>query len=463
MSENNKVLILDNEEMVLETIEMFYPSEEDKLYTASSLEKAFSILEEEKPSIIVTNAVVKESSGQDLIDKIREKNKTIEIIFMSDLNFFKDILAEFGGDISDVVYKPIDMDILETIIKRAREKQRIKQSIEKFEREKDSIRDENNNLNTKIIELTSKLEDFERENQNFKDQITELGHKSAVASESGGEQAKDFEEKIASLQKGIDEEKKINSLRMNLVVSLINALRKSSSKTTIVEIFSLFEEALATGLKINNVRISSVDKNNAAKINELNTLLTDNKLCSESPKGIEIPLKIGNSFYIITITDKINIHHYSHLIYFLKDALSLISLNKVSKDSYLKQLEKEKNTAKVVSSILANIQLYIKKSGAIEKVQNTKASLAKIADDILHLIFASQEEINKLEDKSKVQTIEANLNKIVGEKSQNFDIISQKLEQVIDMVNNIQEGLKGKRMQQVSGDQYLFSKDRKDI
>ena len=53
--------------------------------------------------------------------------------------------------------------------------------------------------------------------------------------------------------------------------------------------------------------------------------------------------------------------------------------------------------------------------------------------------------------------------KIISEKSQNFDILNQKIAQVIDLVNNIQTGLEGKRMQQVSGDQFLFSKDRKKV
>jgi len=463
MENNPKVLILDNEEMVLETIEMFFPSETITLFTASSLEQALSTIETEKPSAIVSNVTIKEASGKDLIDKIKEKDPEIEIVLMSDVDIFKDTLAKYGKEISDTVYKPIDMDILETIIERALDRYASKKELLKIQEETGALKDENNNLNTNMIELTSKVEEAEKDNQELKEQILDYEQKVFASSESEGKQSEALSNQLTSLQKHIENEKQVNNAKMHLVVSIINALRKAPELTTLEEIFSLFEKAIANGLKVNNVKIANIPQTNAKKYTELEDLLKNNKLFLQAGNTLEIPFKIGPLICSIQIVGTIDINNYSQLIYLVKDLLALLSFNNLTSDKYLKQLEKEKNNSRVVSSILANIQMYIKKSEAKEKIANTKDDLTQTANDILNLIFSAQGTLNQISgaDPEKVQEINDSLNKIISDKAQSFDIISQKLAQVTELVNNIQIGLSGKRMQQISGDQYLFSKDRK--
>ena len=455
MENTSKILVLDNEEMVLETIEMFYPAEDITLFTASSLDKALKILTEEKPSVIVTYIKLRECTGKDLIDKLRSVSRDVEIVAMADLDQFKDVLAELGKDISDVVYKPIDMDILEIIIKRAQERFLIKTQMEKIQQDFTVVRDEANNLNSRIMDLQNQVDLYKSETSGMKEQLAAF--KNNASAEISGQ--------TEIFQKQLEDEKRQSVLQKNFGISLINAFRKSTGKTKITDMFSEFEECLQKVFNTRNCRISACEMNNFQKIQLYQDLLKNNKLYSETSEGIEIPLKISNNLYVIIFSERVEISPCIHLFYILKDMLEFLVMHSLIQKDFSSQLEKEKGKSGTVCTILANIQMYFKKTDAIEKIKNTKEDLARTSNEILDLIFNSQDCLDKLDEgtKTKVDPVIKNLNKIISEKSQNFDIIVQKITQVIDLVNNIQSGLEGKRMQQASGDQFLFSKDRKKV
>jgi hypothetical protein len=128
-------------------------------------------------------------------------------------------------------------------------------------------------------------------------------------------------------------------------------------------------------------------------------------------------------------------------------------------------LESANKQLKVVNSILANIQMYVKKSQAAEKIEATSQHVSALSEDMLNLVLEVQKDLRKLEGikEADLNKINKHLNTIVEEKAQNFDIVIQKLSQVKELVTNIKLGLSGRRMQQIEGDKYLFSKDRKQI
>lgn len=252
---------------------------------------------------------------------------------------------------------------------------------------------------------------------------------------------------------------------MDLVISILNALRKSSSKDSLQDIFLLFEEALVATLKVEGAKISIIDSNDKKRVTELENILKSDQLALEAGSMVEIPFKAGTSLCSIRIFGKVNINNYNQLLYLFKELLSVLYFYNISNDRHLKQLETEKKRTTAISSIFANLQMYLRKSQAIEKMKDTKLNLSTVAEEILNLVLAVQNEVNKLEgiEPSVLQSINDNLTKIITEKAQNFDIIGQKLAQVNELVTNIQLGLSGQRMKQISGDRYLFSKDRKQI
>lgn len=455
MENIQKILVLDNEEMVLETIEMFYPSEDITLFTASSLDKGLKILSEEKPAVLVTHIKLRESTGRELIEKLRNISKDVEIVAMADLDQFKDVLAEFGKDISDVVYKPIDMDILEIIIKRAQERFSLKIQMRKIQQDFSSSKDEVNNLNSQIMNLQNQADLYQKEVSEIKEQLAAF--KNNASAEISGQ--------TEIFQKQLEEGKKQIALQKNFGISLIAAFRKSSGKTKLPDIFSEFEECLQKTFNTRNCRIEPCEMNNYEKVQIYQDILKNNKFFYETSGGIEIPFKISSSLYVIVFSDKVDISPCIHLFHILKDILEFLARDLLVQRDYSVQLEKEKAKSGTVCTILANIQMYMKKSEAIEKIKNTREDLSKTSGDILDLIFNSQDCLDKQDEgtKTKIDPVIQNLNRIISEKSQNFDILNQKVSQVIDLVNNIQAGLEGKRMQQVSGDQFLFSKDRKKI
>jgi len=457
MDTENKVLILDNEELVLETIEMFYPSDDITLFTSSSLEDALKILEEEKPEVVVTNIILQDCQEQELIDKLKSHRSGIEVVVMSDLDKFKDTLADFGQEISDVVYKPIDMDILEIIIKRAQKHFTLNHSIQDSLISSNELQDENNNLNTQILELNSSIETLQSEKTSLQDNLNQI-----EADENSGAKLSREDEKLKSLENSLNKEKNLSNARVNLVISMINAIRKAATKTGLNDILNLFAEAIAKGLKISKVTAEVINTANTAKVKDLSNAVEDKILFLDTANGIEIPLQVGNYLCSIIINEEININDYTYMFHFIKDVINIVSSVSIMRATHAKQLEKEKGNSSNIRTILANIQMYIKKTQAIEKIQHTKDDLTKMSNDILDLVFSALDELGTLQDadKEKVKGVEAKLSIITDEKSQNFDFLSQKIAQVMELVSNIQLGLEGKRMNQVSGDQYLFSDAR---
>jgi len=458
MEIENKILILDNEELVLETIEMFYPSDDITLFTSSSLEDALKILEAEKPEVVVTNIILQDCQEQELIDKLKSHRPGIEVVIMSDLDKFKDTLADFGESISDVIYKPIDMDILEIIIKRAQTNFILNHNIKNTLNSSDELQDENNNLNTKILELNAEIETLQHDNKSLQDNLDKIS-----SNESSGSKLSKEDEKVKILEESLNKEKNLSNSRVNLIISMINAIRKATSKTGLNDILTIFAEAIAKGLKIQKVKALVINTSNTTKVRELSNALEDKILFLETVNGVEIPLQVGNYLCVIEINEKINVNDYTYMFHFIKDVINIISSVSILKSTHIKQLEKEKSNTSNIRTILANIQMYIKKTQAIEKIKHTKDDLIKMSNDILDLVFAAIDELEALTDidKEKIKGVEEKLSIITDEKSQNFDFLSQKIAQVIELVSNIQLGLEGKRMNQVSGDKYLFSNDRK--
>ncbi|MFW5961459.1 MAG: response regulator [bacterium] len=79
---NNKVLFVDDEELVLEKIDTKLEDEEFEVYFANSGQKALEIIENKKPAVIVIDLNMEEFSGIELIKIINQDYPNIiKIIF----------------------------------------------------------------------------------------------------------------------------------------------------------------------------------------------------------------------------------------------------------------------------------------------------------------------------------------------------------------------------------------------
>ncbi len=113
-----KILIVDDEE---ETREIFYRKliKTYKAETASSVDKALAMLEKDNFHLILTDLVMPEKSGVDLLNLIREKFPYIPVIVISGNASLSMVVKAMQMGAADFIEKPVeDLDLLLLIVNR---------------------------------------------------------------------------------------------------------------------------------------------------------------------------------------------------------------------------------------------------------------------------------------------------------------------------------------------------------
>lgn len=468
--DTNKILIVDSEEMVLDTIETFYPDDEAELFIASSLSEALKITSEKHPSVIVTSTNLPDAQGNELIDKLINSEGNPEIVLTSTLDDFKDVLADYGNKVSDVVFKPIDMDILETIISRARKNIEIKKTAANSKNSTSIQQEENASLKNSLLEIKTKAQASEKENTELKEQLKKLEEKSKETENSSNIQQSEASKEINELKetkeklsKTLDQNKENQATFLNIITSAVNAIRTAKIKKSINDIFAVFEENIKKIPNVSGAKIAVIDPNDTSKINTYTSKIKAGEICIKSGEKTEIPFCFGTSTAVIKILGDIDTSIYNPLLHVFREGL-ILSLNSfASKESFAAQLEAEKKQITNVKTIFGNVQMYINKSDADSKVKAVKEELNSTFESILTICFDAQDAVAKAENKDDpaITEIQEHLGKITNEKAQGFDIFIQKIAHITEVLTNIKLGMAGKRMQEISGDQFLFSEKRK--
>ena len=329
--------------------------------------------------------------------KIKDKSAEAEIIFIvQEITRLKDVLAEFGKEISDVIYKPVDIDILETLIKRAEVKYIAKNESLRIQKEKEDRNSQNDDLNARIIDLNSRLKTLSDEKEKLYNELQAAMKQEKDSCNKNDDQIRNLEEKVLLLENASAEEKKTVQQRTNQIIALTNALRKCFGQNLISEIFTLFEESLSSGLNIANVRICEINSSNTDRTTVLYDALNNNKLYVESENCFEIPFIIDDTIYSIVIPDKINLNDFYAFFVLFRDVMAYVTAITIIKQKYSIEAEKEKENSKIFATVLANTQAYIKESMSAEKIKNIREELMKVTNDILDLVMDSQEKIIKM-------------------------------------------------------------------
>jgi len=78
-----KVLVVDDEESVREPLKIFLLEDGYEVFTAPDVSKAIEILEKNKIDVVVTDIILPQMSGMELLSKIRETSHKVQVILMT--------------------------------------------------------------------------------------------------------------------------------------------------------------------------------------------------------------------------------------------------------------------------------------------------------------------------------------------------------------------------------------------
>ncbi len=114
-----KILVAEDEPMLLKTIELKLKKEEYEVITTADGREAVAKIEELDPDLVITDIMMPYVSGLEIVAIVRKKtNKKIPIIILSAMEQEKVVMEAFELGADDYITKPFSLNELVIRVKR---------------------------------------------------------------------------------------------------------------------------------------------------------------------------------------------------------------------------------------------------------------------------------------------------------------------------------------------------------
>lgn len=114
-----KILVAEDEPMLLKTIELKLKKEGYEVITTADGREALEQLEKDAPDLIITDIMMPYVSGLEIINYVRQKiEKKIPIIILSAMEQEKVVMEAFELGADDYITKPFSLNELAIRVKR---------------------------------------------------------------------------------------------------------------------------------------------------------------------------------------------------------------------------------------------------------------------------------------------------------------------------------------------------------
>ncbi|MFQ5689642.1 MAG: sigma-54-dependent transcriptional regulator [Gemmatimonadota bacterium] len=142
MSEKPRILIIDDEQSMVETLSVLLKREGFDVLTALSGEAGLERFEEGTPDLVLTDVRMPKLSGVDVLERVREKDPTVPVVLITAQASLKSAIEAVNLGATHYVQKPFKNEELLAILGRAldigrteRENVKLKKEIGKRDRE----------------------------------------------------------------------------------------------------------------------------------------------------------------------------------------------------------------------------------------------------------------------------------------------------------------------------------------
>jgi two-component system nitrogen regulation response regulator NtrX len=120
-----KILVVDDEESILDTLSSILEDEGYGIVTASSGESAISKFDETSPDIVLLDVWLPEMDGMDTLRIIKEKNRSVPVIMISGHSKIDTAVDAIKHGAYDFLEKPLSLEKVLVLVRNALEKQRL--------------------------------------------------------------------------------------------------------------------------------------------------------------------------------------------------------------------------------------------------------------------------------------------------------------------------------------------------
>jgi len=157
----DKILLVDDEEGVRRVLHISLADAGYRVFEAADGSEALEIFKKENPSIVLTDIKMPGMDGVDLLRRIKHENPEVEVIMITGHGDMDLAIRSLKHDASDFITKPINDDILNNAVNKARERRIIREklreyteSLETLVREKSALQDRLSSLGLRISSVS---------------------------------------------------------------------------------------------------------------------------------------------------------------------------------------------------------------------------------------------------------------------------------------------------------------------
>lgn len=124
----NKILIVDDEVSIYESLKMVLGKEHDLLWAANAKE-AMRLFHEQNPQLILLDIIMPAINGMEVLTTIRESDKSIPVIMLTATRMVKTAVEAMKKGATDYLMKPFDVEELRLLIARAIKNQNLEREL----------------------------------------------------------------------------------------------------------------------------------------------------------------------------------------------------------------------------------------------------------------------------------------------------------------------------------------------
>lgn len=186
MSNNNNILLIDDEPDVLKTVERMLLLEDYNVSTSTNGKQAIEMLHKTAFDLVITDIRMPGMDGIEVIEKVKAYDPSIEIIVLSGYATLENAIEALKeGGAFHFVLKPLnDLDSFYHVISQALEKRQLKIKNTQLMQQ---LEDANHNLEDQVRQKTASLEERVRELEILKQDLTIALEKADLARQAKSE------------------------------------------------------------------------------------------------------------------------------------------------------------------------------------------------------------------------------------------------------------------------------------
>ncbi len=143
----NKILIVDDEEIIVRLLTMSLRSDGYEVVSAFSGEEGLEVFKKTSPDIVVTDIKMPGMDGLELLKQIKEIDPDREVIIVTGHGDVDSTITALQYGASDFINKPVRDEALAIALERAKTKMSIRQQLEEYTK----------NLETRVAEATEEI------------------------------------------------------------------------------------------------------------------------------------------------------------------------------------------------------------------------------------------------------------------------------------------------------------------